>query len=105
MKFAAAMVGNSSSGIIEAASFELPVVNVGLRQAGRQRSRNTIDVPCEAKRIADAIERALSPQFRDSLAGTTNVYGDGRASERIVARLRDTRRDEKLYVKRFHDLP
>ena len=87
MRHAAAMVGNSSSGIIEAASFKLPVVNVGDRQKGRERARNVIDVGYAAEAIGDAIRRAINPSFRDGLEGLENPYGDGATAPRIVARL------------------
>jgi len=79
-----AMVGNSSSGIMEAASFALPVVNVGMRQQGRERARNIIDVDAETTAIRAAIERALSPGLRDALRGMANPYGDGTAAETIA---------------------
>ncbi|MGO8759190.1 MAG: UDP-N-acetylglucosamine 2-epimerase [Terracidiphilus sp.] len=79
-----ALVGNSSSGIMEAASFALPVVNVGIRQQGRERARNVIDAPAEVSAIRAAIDRALSPVFRSGLSGMTNPYGDGTAAETIV---------------------
>jgi UDP-hydrolysing UDP-N-acetyl-D-glucosamine 2-epimerase len=104
MRCAAAMVGNSSSGIVEAPSFELPVVNIGSRQRGRVRAPNVIDVGYGATEIAGAVERALCPAFRASLAGLTNPYGDGRAAECIVRVLRETPLGDKLLVKRFHDL-
>jgi UDP-N-acetylglucosamine 2-epimerase (non-hydrolysing)/GDP/UDP-N,N'-diacetylbacillosamine 2-epimerase (hydrolysing) len=75
------MVGNSSSGIMEAASFALPVVNVGIRQQGRERARNVLDVPAESLAIQSAIQRALSPEFRTSLTGMTNPYGNGTAAK------------------------
>lgn len=78
-----AMAGNSSSGIIEAAAFGLPVVNVGLRQKGRERGRNVIDAVAEEASIAQAVARALDPRFRDSLRGMENVYGDGTAAHTI----------------------
>ena len=99
-----AMVGNSSSGIIEAPSFGLPVVNVGERQGGRVRGANVIDVPAERERIAASIERATSSEFRLSLAGMANPYGDGEASARIVAKLSDVPLGRDLLVKRFHEL-
>ncbi len=80
-----ALIGNSSSGIMEAASFALPVVNVGIRQQGRERARNVMDVPAEAGAIGAAIERALSVDFRRNLAGMTNLYGDGTAAEAIAS--------------------
>jgi UDP-N-acetylglucosamine 2-epimerase len=79
-----AMVGNSSSGIMEAASFALPGVNVGMRQQGRERARNIIDTPADSEAILAAIERALTPAFRAGLNGMTNPYGDGTAATTIA---------------------
>jgi UDP-hydrolysing UDP-N-acetyl-D-glucosamine 2-epimerase len=79
-----ALVGNSSSGIMEAGSFALPVVNVGIRQQGRERARNIIDVPAETSAIRVALGRSLDKGFRDSLAGMTNPYGDGTAAKIIA---------------------
>ncbi len=85
LKHASLMVGNSSSGIIEAPSFELPVVNIGNRQKGRIRAVNVIDVPiCEKNEIETAINEAMSIGFRDSLKGLRNPYGDGNTSDKIV---------------------
>ncbi|MDX9864930.1 MAG: UDP-N-acetylglucosamine 2-epimerase [Anaerolineaceae bacterium] len=105
MKLAEAMVGNSSSGIIEAASFALPVVNIGSRQGGRARGRNVIDVGYNHSEILDGIQRAVAPAMRQSLRGMQNPYGDGHAAGRIVFHLRDIPLDRKLIVKRFYDLP
>jgi UDP-N-acetylglucosamine 2-epimerase (non-hydrolysing)/GDP/UDP-N,N'-diacetylbacillosamine 2-epimerase (hydrolysing) len=85
-----ALIGNSSSGIMEAASFALPVVNVGMRQQGRERARNIIDAPASTPAILGAIQQALSPEFRQSLLGMTNPYGDGHAAERITEVLVNT---------------
>lgn len=74
------LVGNSSSGIIEAASFGLPVVNVGNRQQGRERSSNVTDVPPEKNAVRQAIESAL----KKGRCPGANVYGDGLAGARIV---------------------
>lgn len=79
-----AMIGNSSSGIMEAASFALPVVNVGMRQQGRERAKNVIDAPADAEAIRAALSRVLDAGFRASLAEMTNPYGDGTAAEAIV---------------------
>lgn len=105
MNLAAAMVGNSSSGIIEAASFKLPVVNVGLRQAGRERGANVIDVEPTRDAILAGITRAVAPAFRASLAKLVNPYGKGDAGRTIVERLRSEPIDERLLIKRFYDLP
>ncbi len=79
------IVGNSSSGIMEAASLALPVVNVGMRQQGRERARNVIDVSAETDAIRNAIEAALDPEFRAGLSGMENPYGNGTA--RTIASL------------------
>jgi len=84
LRQATALAGNSSSGIMEAASFALPVVNVGIRQQGRERARNVIDAPAETPAIRAALEQALSPAFRESLAGMANPYGDGTAAQTIA---------------------
>ncbi len=105
LKHAAAMVGNSSSGIIEGASFKLPVVDIGNRQRGRLAGRNVIHAAAEARAIRAALARALKPQFRASLADLANPYGDGRAAEQIVAALRSLAIGPALCLKRFHDLP
>lgn len=78
------MVGNSSSGIMEAASFALPVVNVGMRQQGRERAPNILDVPAEVDAILDGIHRALTPDFRAPLQGVANPYGNGSAATTIA---------------------
>lgn len=101
MAHAEAMVGNSSSGIVEAASFELPVVNIGIRQQGRLRPPNVIDAGDEAADIRAGLDRALSPMFRAGLRGMTNPYGDGRAAERIVERVANVEVDRELLIKRF----
>jgi UDP-hydrolysing UDP-N-acetyl-D-glucosamine 2-epimerase len=105
LALAAAMIGNSSSGLIEAPSFRLPVVNIGTRQEGRIRAKNVIDVGYSRDEIRAGIRKALSPDFRESLADLKNPYGDGRASERIVNTLKTVPLDQKLVVKRFVDQP
>ncbi len=99
------LVGNSSSGIMEASSFGLPVVNVGFRQKGRERAANTLDAAPEANEILAAIAWARSAEFRESLAGMTNPYGDGHAAETIVRVLTTSPLSEELLVKRAPDLP
>ncbi len=93
-----AMVGNSSSGIMEAASFALPVVNVGIRQQGRERARNIIDVPAETSAIIAALNSALNPAFRKELRGMTNPYGNGTAAT-TIAKVLATAPIENLLIK------
>lgn len=104
MKVVAAMVGNSSSGIIEAASFGLPVVNVGIRQQGRVRGGNVIDTGNGTEEILAGIARAVDPEFRSGLQGMDNPYGSGNAAEIMVGKLRDIELNSGLVIKPFHDL-
>lgn len=99
-----AMIGNSSSGIMEAASFALPAVNVGMRQQGRERARNIIDVPAEAGAIANGLERALKSGFRESLKGMANPYGEGTAAQTIARVLAEVSL-ENLLIKQPAPLP
>jgi len=103
MNVAHVMVGNSSSGLIEAPCFKLPAVNVGTRQRGRQRGNNVIDVGSNRHEIKAAIERALSPEFRENLeANYENPYrGDGQVSRRIVQLLKTVPITEDLLKKQI----
>ena len=94
------LVGNSSSGIMETASFALPTVNVGMRQQGRERAANLIDAPPDVNSIRQAILTARSTSFRHSLRGLTNPYGEGRASETIVSVLTSAPPSGELLMKR-----
>ncbi len=104
MACAAAMVGNSSSGLVEAPSFGLPVVNIGARQQGRVRAANVIDVAAERNDIRRGITRALQPEFRASLVGMVNPYGSGHAADVIVNTLAQVPLDAGLVMKHFADL-
>jgi len=104
MKIADLMIGNSSSGIIEAASFRLPVVNIGTRQKGRIRGKNVLDVPCKQQDIQDAITLGTSSQFIKTLADLENSYGDGNAAERIITGIKQNIDNKNLLIKRFNDI-
>lgn len=99
------VVGNSSSALIEAPAFELPVVNVGDRQRGRIQPDNVLDAPPSRAAVVDALRRALQPAFRESLAGMENPYGDGQVSRRVLEVLAAAPPREDLRRKRFVDLP
>jgi GDP/UDP-N,N'-diacetylbacillosamine 2-epimerase (hydrolysing) len=101
LRVASVILGNSSSGLLEAPSFELPAVNVGRRQDGRVRAVNVIDVPHDEARVAEALRQALDPGFRAGLRGMANPYGDGHASERIVEILASMKLDETLLFKQL----
>jgi GDP/UDP-N,N'-diacetylbacillosamine 2-epimerase (hydrolysing) len=106
LKYFAVMIGNSSSGLTEAPSFRLPVVNIGDRQRGRIRAANIIDVLCSRDAILRGIKKAVSARFRDSLSDMRNPYErfrDGRVSERIKEVLKHVRLSDELLKKSFHD--
>jgi UDP-hydrolysing UDP-N-acetyl-D-glucosamine 2-epimerase len=93
------LVGNSSSGVIESTSIGIPALNIGIRQRGREHAANVIDVPAKRGEIRRAIAQALSPDFRRSLQGLENPYGDGHASEIITEALTATALGAELLFK------
>ena len=84
MRMADAMLGNSSSGIVEAPAVDLPVVNVGDRQAGRRRERNVLDVPADAAAVESALRAVLDPGARERLRAARPALLDGRAGARVA---------------------
>jgi UDP-N-acetylglucosamine 2-epimerase (non-hydrolysing)/GDP/UDP-N,N'-diacetylbacillosamine 2-epimerase (hydrolysing) len=94
------LMGNSSSGIMETASFALPTIDIGLRQKGRERARNVLDSTPDADAILQKIGEARSEAFRSSLIGMKNPYGDGHASEKIVQVLTTVPLTQELLIKR-----
>jgi UDP-hydrolysing UDP-N-acetyl-D-glucosamine 2-epimerase len=103
LRHADLMIGNSSSGLIEAPSFGLPVVNVGARQRGRLRGANVIDVEPSREDILRGIEAAQAPAFRARARAAANPYGDGHAAPRVVAVLHAVSLDARLVQKRFSE--
>ncbi|WP_429911435.1 UDP-N-acetylglucosamine 2-epimerase [Glycocaulis sp.] len=101
MAHAELMIGNSSSGIIEAASFGLPVINIGDRQKGRERSANTIDTPGTEPAIRAALQTARSKTFREQARSATNVYGQGDAGERMAQEIARFLKEAGSARKRF----
>ena len=96
------MLGNSSSGIIEAPSFKIPVINIGTRQQGRERSDNVIDVTPEKDKILKKIDFALNDKkFQEKLSKCKNKFGDGKASLRIVKIFKEVEISEKLIQKQI----
>lgn len=104
IKHVDAVVGNSSSGLAEAPSFRKGTINIGDRQDGRLKASSVIDCRPDRSSIAAALETLYSSAFQESLAHTTNPYGDGGASDRIVRVLAEYPLDA-LVQKRFYDLP
>jgi UDP-N-acetylglucosamine 2-epimerase len=97
------VIGNSSSALIEAPSFNIPTVNVGDRQRGRIRATSVIDSTDDQTAITQAIRRALEPAFRDRLKEAISPFGDGYAAEKIRKVLASYPLDN-LLVKCFHDV-
>ena len=101
LKYVQIMIGNSSSGILEAPSFNLPVVNIGDRQNGRIFSKNIFRSGYSTSSIQSTIKEALAATGKVSV---TSPFGDGNASKRIVKVLRSIRLDDTLLQKGFYDL-
>jgi UDP-hydrolysing UDP-N-acetyl-D-glucosamine 2-epimerase len=102
LRDASALVGNSSSGIIESPSIRTPVVNVGPRQAGRERAVKVIDVDPDRDAVRKGLLHVLNdPAYREGLAHIENPYGDGRAAERIAQILATVEIDAKLRRKKL----
>jgi GDP/UDP-N,N'-diacetylbacillosamine 2-epimerase (hydrolysing) len=96
------MIGNSSSGILEAPTFKLPAINIGRRQIGRLQAKNVFNVEnFDKNRIIDAINVVQQSEFKQSIMDISNPYGDGDSSSKIVKILTDLVIDEKLLNKQL----
>lgn len=103
MNIASVMVGNSSSGIIEAPSFKLPAVNIGSRQEGRERTSNVINVDYDKEEIKGAIIKAIyDKEFKEILQNCENPYGDGKTGKRVADILSNITLDNKLMNKKLN---
>lgn len=102
MNVADVMIGNSSSGIIEAPFFQLPFINIGTRQQGRQRAGNVIDVPYERQKIKEAIEYVLNNRdFRSAIGKVQNPYDLGMSGPKIAKILATIEINRDLVQKRL----
>lgn len=100
MRRASLIVGNSSSGILEAPTFGLACLNIGRRQNGRPQADNVLNVEnYNREDILKGIRTALSDEFQKGAAGSVNPYGDGRSSEKIYRILKEIPIDSKLLNK------
>ena len=99
LKAASCMVGNSSSGLIETASFKLPVVNIGDRQKGRFAPGNVLHAEGRSEVIVSSIKSALSADFKNSISDLINPYGDGQAAKRIVSVLKNLKINQHHLIK------
>ena len=97
-----AVVGNSSSGLAEAPSFQIGTVNIGDRQRGRLKAASVIDCEPDYDSIRHALEKLYSSSFQNQLASVRNHYGEGGASAAVVKTLEKYPFDG-LLKKKFHD--
>lgn len=106
LRHAVAVVGNSSSGIIEASTFKVPTVNIGIRQEGRIRPASVIDVGHHRSEILAAMQKAASNGFRKSLDSVVNPYANrtNSAVATITSVLKSVELDSSLILKKFHDV-
>ena len=102
LRHAGVLIGNSSSGIIEAPSLQLPVVNIGTRNVGRLHADNVLFVDAKKEDIVDSIKTALyDKEFLTRVKECSNPYGNGKASKKITEVLADIKIDKKLLQKQI----
>lgn len=105
MKYAEFVLGNSSSGIIEAPSFHVPTINIGDRQRGRLQSKSIINCGIQTQDIISAVDMAMSAEHREICKTSVNPYGDGHATEKIVAKIIEVIAKGNIDLKkRFYDI-
>lgn len=105
MKYSLFVLGNSSSGIVEAAAFHVPVVNIGDRQRGRLQTENIINCKEDRASIISAINLALSPEMKDKCVKINSPYGNGTAAERIAKKVIEAvRLDNFDMKKKFYNI-
>lgn len=105
LKHAAFMLGNSSSGIVEAPYFNIPTINLGMRQKGRLQAKSIINSPVNRESICQAINTALSAEFKSSIINQSCPYGDGHAAERTLKIIHEWLDNDKIDLKKqFYDI-
>lgn len=105
LKYASMVIGNSSSGLLEAPVFQIPTVNIGDRQKGRLRATSVIDCAPEKSAIHSAIQQAKNPDFLKEIRKEKKLYGDGTTSEQIIEVLKKYLLDGEINLKKtFYDM-
>ncbi len=104
LKYAAMVIGNSSSGLVEAPSFGIPTINIGDRQKGRLKAESVIDCAPESESILNAVNKAMSGEFAAVARAAVNPYGDGNTSGRIVMAIKNMMKQEINLKKKFFDV-
>ena len=98
-----AIIGNSSSGIVEAPTFKVPSINIGNRQKGRIRAESVIDVLADENEIIQAINRTYTTEYKNILASVVNPYGQGESSTQVLNILKNINL-ASLQTKSFYDV-
>lgn len=104
LKYASMVIGNSSSGIVEAPSFGIPTINIGDRQKGRLKAQTVIDCIPESAGILNAIHKAMSEDFVKACRRAVNPYGDGNTSGKIVEAIKKMMQNDIELKKKFFDV-
>lgn len=106
MKYSNCVIGNSSSGLIEAPSFHIPTINIGNRQKGRVRGTTVIDCAPNVVDILNAISKAQTNEFRESITNVRNPYGEGNVSTRIINEIKKFLQEQQYIIglKEFYDV-
>ena len=104
MKYCSLVIGNSSSGIIEAPSFNVPTINIGNRQKGRLQSKTVINCDANKEEIISAIKKGLSKSFIEEIKYEKNPYGDGDVSGKILKEIKKYLNNKKKIEKSFYDI-
>jgi len=103
LKIVDAMIGNSSSGLLEMPTFKKATINLGNRQEGRLKSKSVLDVKIKSKEISNAIKKIYSRDFQKKIKSCKNPYGTGGASLKILKILKK-KNFKDILIKKFHDL-
>lgn len=104
LKYSSFVMGNSSSGLVEAPSFGIPTINIGDRQKGRMQANSIINCEPISKNIIEAIELALSKEFCDRAKKTKNPYGDGNTSDKVIEIIKKYLNNRIDLKKKFYDV-
>lgn len=105
VKYSSMVVGNSSSGIVEAPSFGIPTINIGDRQKGRLQATSIINCEPIKEKIKEAIDKALTDSFMKTARESVNPYGNGDTSNKIINTVKDFVFNEKIDLKKkFYDI-
>jgi len=104
MKYCSLVIGNSSSGIVEAPTFKKPTINIGDRQKGRIQATSIINCRSQEDEILNGINKALNKEFLDEIQQIVNPYGDGNTTSKIIEVIRKELFKDINMKKKFYDL-